>query len=48
MIDSGLRDRAGRRVTLRPVDDNWRAVADVAPATTSGPGSPRWPPATCC
>ncbi|WP_200209032.1 GNAT family N-acetyltransferase [Micromonospora coerulea] len=32
MIDSGLRDRAGRRVTLRPVDDaNWRAVADVAP-----------------
>ncbi|MFE9693208.1 GNAT family N-acetyltransferase [Micromonospora sp. NPDC005806] len=32
MIDSGLRDRAGRQVTLRPVDDdNWRAVADVAP-----------------
>ncbi|MDO3700577.1 GNAT family N-acetyltransferase [Micromonospora sp. C28SCA-DRY-2] len=32
MIDSGERDRAGRRVTLRPVDDeNWRAVADVAP-----------------
>ncbi|MEV0426410.1 GNAT family N-acetyltransferase [Micromonospora sp. NPDC050495] len=32
MIDSGLTDRAGRRVTLRPVDDeNWRAVADVAP-----------------
>ena len=32
MIDSGLRDRAGRHVTLRPVDDdNWRAVADVAP-----------------
>lgn len=32
MIDSGLLDRAGRRVTLRPVDDdNWRAVADVAP-----------------
>ncbi|GAA4562269.1 GNAT family N-acetyltransferase [Micromonospora coerulea] len=32
MIDSGLRDRTGRRVTLRPVDDaNWRAVADVAP-----------------
>lgn len=27
-----MRDRAGRRVTLRPVDDdNWRAVADVAP-----------------
>ncbi|MBY8871054.1 GNAT family N-acetyltransferase [Micromonospora sp. PLK6-60] len=32
MIDSGLCDRAGRPVTLRPVDDdNWRAVADVAP-----------------
>ncbi|MDM4723117.1 GNAT family N-acetyltransferase [Micromonospora sp. WMMA1363] len=32
MIDSDLRDRLGRRVTLRPVDDdNWRAVADVAP-----------------
>ncbi|WNM40522.1 GNAT family N-acetyltransferase [Micromonospora halotolerans] len=32
MIDSGLCDRVGRRVTLRPVgDDNWRAVADVAP-----------------
>jgi diamine N-acetyltransferase len=32
MIDSELLDRAGRRVTLRPVDDdNWRAVADVAP-----------------
>ncbi|MFG3300916.1 GNAT family N-acetyltransferase [Micromonospora chersina] len=32
MIDSGQCDRAGRRVTLRPVDDdNWRAVADVAP-----------------
>ncbi|GIJ07236.1 GNAT family N-acetyltransferase [Micromonospora andamanensis] len=32
MIDSGLTDRRGRRITLRPVDDdNWRAVADVAP-----------------
>ncbi|WP_431977652.1 GNAT family N-acetyltransferase [Micromonospora haikouensis] len=32
MIDSKLHDRAGRHVTLRPVDDdNWRAVADVAP-----------------
>ncbi|MEU7770185.1 GNAT family N-acetyltransferase [Micromonospora taraxaci] len=32
MIDSGHLDRSGRRVTLRPVDDdNWRAVADVAP-----------------
>ncbi|MEU2612094.1 GNAT family N-acetyltransferase [Micromonospora sp. NPDC007271] len=32
MINSELRDRAGRHVTLRPVDDdNWRAVADVAP-----------------
>ncbi|KAB1153671.1 GNAT family N-acetyltransferase [Micromonospora sp. AMSO12t] len=32
MINSGLSDRAGRQVTLRPVDDdNWRAVADVAP-----------------
>ncbi|MEU5787181.1 GNAT family N-acetyltransferase [Micromonospora purpureochromogenes] len=32
MIDSGLRDRAGRHITLRPVDDhNWREVADVAP-----------------
>ncbi|MEU7804330.1 GNAT family N-acetyltransferase [Micromonospora arborensis] len=32
MIDSGHLDRRGRRVTLRPVDDdNWRAVADVAP-----------------
>lgn len=48
MIDSGERDRAGRQVTLRPVDDdNWRAVADVAPGTTSGSGCPRWRPATC-
>ncbi|MEV6372181.1 GNAT family N-acetyltransferase [Micromonospora musae] len=32
MIDAGYRDRSGRAVTLRPVDDdNWRAVADVAP-----------------
>ncbi|MFG1868118.1 GNAT family N-acetyltransferase [Micromonospora arborensis] len=32
MIDSGHLDRLGRPVTLRPVDDdNWRAVADVAP-----------------
>ncbi|MFF5171129.1 GNAT family N-acetyltransferase [Micromonospora sp. NPDC000089] len=32
MIDSERHDRAGRRVTLRAVDeDNWRAVADVAP-----------------
>ncbi|MEW2380760.1 GNAT family N-acetyltransferase [Micromonospora sp. NPDC047707] len=32
MIDSHVHDRLGRRVTLRPVgDDNWRAVADVAP-----------------
>ncbi|WP_433316919.1 GNAT family N-acetyltransferase [Micromonospora sp. CA-269861] len=32
MINAGHLDRAGRRVTLRPVDDdNWRAVADVAP-----------------
>lgn len=32
MIDYGLADKAGRRVTLRPVDDkNWRAVADVVP-----------------
>ncbi|MBQ0900793.1 GNAT family N-acetyltransferase [Micromonospora sp. U21] len=32
MIDGGQLDRAGRRVSLRPVDDdNWRAVADVAP-----------------
>ncbi|WP_420116918.1 GNAT family N-acetyltransferase [Micromonospora sp.] len=32
MLDSGHTDRAGRRVTLRPVDDdNWRAVADLAP-----------------
>jgi diamine N-acetyltransferase len=32
VIDAGHSDRAGRRVTLRPVDDdNWRAVADVAP-----------------
>ncbi|MGI5522798.1 GNAT family N-acetyltransferase [Micromonospora sp. CA-259024] len=32
MIDGGHLDRVGRRVTLRPVDDdNWRAVADVAP-----------------
>lgn len=28
MIDAGHTDRAGRRITLRPVDDdNWRAVA---------------------
>ncbi|MFF3835078.1 GNAT family N-acetyltransferase [Streptomyces sp. NPDC002458] len=32
MIDHGLTDRTGRRVTLRGVDDtNWRAVADIAP-----------------
>ena len=32
MIDEGLRDRRGRPITLRFVDDdNWRAVADVAP-----------------
>ncbi|WP_433348318.1 GNAT family N-acetyltransferase [Micromonospora sp. CA-111912] len=32
MIDSNLRDRARRHVTLRPVDDdNWRTVADVVP-----------------
>ncbi|MFC4018067.1 GNAT family N-acetyltransferase [Micromonospora sp. GCM10011542] len=32
MIEKGHLDRGGRRVTLRPVDDdNWRAVADVAP-----------------
>ncbi|QDY07097.1 GNAT family N-acetyltransferase [Micromonospora sp. HM134] len=32
MLDSGHTDRLGRRVTLRPVDDdNWRAVADLAP-----------------
>ncbi|MEE1927309.1 GNAT family N-acetyltransferase [Streptomyces sp. TRM 70351] len=31
-IDYGHRDRRGLPVTLRPVtDDNWRAVADVAP-----------------
>ncbi|MGW5582308.1 GNAT family N-acetyltransferase [Micromonospora chokoriensis] len=32
MINGGHLDRQGRRITLRPVDDdNWRAVADVAP-----------------
>ncbi|MFF6781799.1 GNAT family N-acetyltransferase [Streptomyces sp. NPDC012510] len=32
MISLGLLDGSGRRVTLRAVDDeNWRAVADVAP-----------------
>lgn len=32
MIDQGLADRAGRRITLREVgEENWRAVADVAP-----------------
>ena len=32
MITLELSDRASRRVTLREVtDDNWRAVADVAP-----------------
>jgi diamine N-acetyltransferase len=42
MIDSGLRDRAGRAVTLRAVDDdNWRAVADVAPRDDQR----RWVPA---
>lgn len=38
-MDYGLADRAGRRVTLRPVDEqNWRAVADVAPLD----GQRRW------
>jgi diamine N-acetyltransferase len=32
VIDLGYTSRAGAPVTLRPVDDdNWRAVADVAP-----------------
>lgn len=32
MINGGHLDRQGRRITLRSVDDdNWRAVADVAP-----------------
>lgn len=32
LIDHGLADRTGRRVTLRGVDGgNWRAVADIAP-----------------
>ncbi|QNP66356.1 GNAT family N-acetyltransferase [Streptomyces genisteinicus] len=32
MISSGLLDRAGRHIALCPVDDdNWRAVADIAP-----------------
>ncbi|MFI8005576.1 GNAT family N-acetyltransferase [Streptomyces sp. NPDC086010] len=35
MIDHGFTDRTGRGVTLREVtDDNWRAVADVAPLDT--------------
>ena len=31
MISSGLSDGLGRVVTLRPIGDDWRAVADVAP-----------------
>lgn len=32
MIDRGLTNRTGHRVTLREVDDdNWRAVADIVP-----------------
>ncbi|MGW7055103.1 GNAT family N-acetyltransferase [Streptomyces sp. NPDC054887] len=32
MISHGLRDKTGRRVALHEVDDeNWRAVADLAP-----------------
>ena len=31
MISSGLSDKLGRVVTLRPIGDDWRAVADVAP-----------------
>ncbi|MEU1074636.1 MULTISPECIES: GNAT family N-acetyltransferase [unclassified Streptomyces] len=32
MMSSGLSDRAGRRIALHEVhDENWRAVADVAP-----------------
>ncbi|WP_240137023.1 GNAT family N-acetyltransferase [Streptomyces sp. MUM 178J] len=32
MIDYGLLDRTGRHVVLREIDDeNWRAVADIAP-----------------
>jgi diamine N-acetyltransferase len=32
VIDRGLDDRAGRRISLRTVgEDDWRAVADVAP-----------------
>ena len=32
MISSGLSDKLGRNVTLRPIGDDWRAVAHVAPA----------------
>lgn len=31
MIDEEFTDRRGRRITLRDVGDDWRAVADVAP-----------------
>ena len=31
MIDDDRFDRQGRRVTLRPLGDDWLAVADVAP-----------------
>jgi diamine N-acetyltransferase len=31
MIDAGQTDRRGRRLTLREIRDDWRAVADVAP-----------------
>jgi diamine N-acetyltransferase len=31
MIDAGHRDHHGRAITLGPVGDDWRAVADVVP-----------------
>lgn len=31
MIDTGHRDRQGRRISLHAIGDDWRAVADVVP-----------------
>lgn len=38
MIDTGHRDRQGRRISLHAIGDDWRAVADVVPRDDQGVG----------